>query len=54
MIDFVVYFKNEANEESFFVETINFDSDKWNNMLLPELTKFYFDFVAEKVFEYSD
>ena len=54
MIDFVVYFKNEANEESFFVETINFDSDKWNNMLLPELTKFYFDFVAEKVFQYSD
>ena len=40
MIDFIVYFKNESDVESSFVQTIVFDEDKWNNIILPELTNF--------------
>ena len=48
MIDFVVYMK-----DSIFVETINFDAVMWNTIMLPELSKLYFDFLADKIFEYN-
>ena len=48
MIDFVVYMK-----DSIFVETINFDAVMWNTIILPELSKFYFEFLADKIFEYN-
>ena len=45
-IDFIVYIN-----DSLYVQTICFDNEKWCTEILPALTRFYFDFVAPKVFE---
>ena len=44
-IDFVVY-----TTRDIFIETICFDSNIWNNNILPCLTRFYFDFMKDKIF----
>ena len=46
-IDFVVLMG-----DNIFVQTINFDEAKWNTEILPELRRFYFDFVAKHIFLY--
>ena len=43
-IDFVVYTLKDLH-----VETIVFDPVKWENVILSELTKFYFDYMKDKV-----
>ena len=43
-IDFVVYALKDLH-----VETIVFDPVKWEHVILPELTKFYFDYMKGKV-----
>ena len=45
-IDFIVYTKKGCS-----TETIKFDEKMWNEVWLPKLTSFYFEFVAPRVFE---
>ena len=43
-VDFVVYTKNALH-----VERIYFDTKFWETKMLPELTSFYFDYLASKL-----
>jgi len=43
-IDFVVYTVNDLH-----IETIQFNSEQWEQNLLPELTRFYFDFLKDNM-----
>ena len=45
-IDFIVYMN-----DSIYVQTIRFDNEQWYTQTLPALTKFYFEFISEKIFE---
>ena len=44
-IDIIVYIVIDAH-----METIKFQQNKWNENILPELTKFYFEFMQKNIF----
>jgi hypothetical protein len=43
--DFVVY-----TNKDIFIERINFDSSLWDKTMVPELTRFYFDYVLKSTY----
>lgn len=45
-LDFIVY-----TEKFMHIETLKFESEKWNTNWLPCLTKFYFDFMSNEIFK---
>ena len=44
-IDFVVY-----TQKSLYIQTINFDEEKWGKQYLSELTVFHFEHLKIKIF----
>ena len=45
-IDFVVY-----TEKSLHIQNIKFQEEKWNDIILPCLTDFYFKYMAQEIFK---
>ena len=43
-LDFVVYTLKDVH-----IETIQFEQEKWNKEILPELTNFFFDYMKENI-----